>query len=46
MNKKEAQELIEVLSQAINMSDKLDLPYGDNLFEMITEIWDRYDLND
>lgn len=46
MNKNEVQELLKVLSQAINLSDKLDLGYGDELMQMIIEIKERYGIDD
>lgn len=46
MNKNEVQDLLKVLSQAINLSDKLDLGYGDELMQMIIEIKERYGIDD
>lgn len=46
MNKNEVQELLKVLSQAINLSDKLDLGYGDELMQMIIDIKERYSIDD
>lgn len=46
MNKNEVQELLKVLSQAINISDRLGLEYGDELMQMIIEIKERYGIDD
>lgn len=46
MTNKEVQELLKLLSKAINISDKLDLGYGDELMEMITEIKTKYGIDD
>ena len=46
MNKNEVQELLKVLSQAINISDRLGLDYGDELMQMIIEIKERYGIED
>jgi hypothetical protein len=46
MNKNEVQELLKVLSQAINISDRLGLDYGDELMQMIIEIKERYGIDD
>lgn len=46
MNINEARELVHLLSQAINISDKLGLSYGDDLLEMIQEINDKFELDD
>lgn len=46
MNNKEVMELLKALSQAINISDRLNLDYGDELMEMIVEIKDRYGIED
>ena len=46
MTNTEVQELLNLLSQAINLSDRLDLGYGDELMEMIVEIKDFYGIDD
>lgn len=46
MNKNEVKELLKVLSQAINISDRLGLDYGDELMQMIIEIKERYGIDD
>lgn len=46
MNKKEVKELTKALSQAINISDELDLEYGDIFFEAIVAINEYYGIDD
>lgn len=46
MKKSEVQELLKLLSQAINISDRLNLGYGDELMEMICEIKEQYNIED
>ncbi len=46
MTNTEVQELLKLLSQAININDRLDLGYGDDLMEMIIEIKDFYGIDD
>ena len=46
MNNKEVMELLKLLSKAINISDKLDLGYGDELMQMIADIKDLYGIED
>ena len=46
MTNTEVQELLKLLSQSINLSDHLNLGYGDDLMEMITEIKDFYGIDD
>lgn len=46
MTNTEILELLNLLSQAINLSDRLNLGYGDDLMEMITEIKDFYGIDD
>lgn len=46
MTNAEVQELLKLLSKAINISDKLNLSYGDELMDMIAEIKDFYGIED
>lgn len=46
MTNTEILELLNLLSQAINLSDRLNLGYGDDLMEMIAEIKDFYGIDD
>ena len=46
MKNTEVLELLNLLSQAINLSDRLNLGYGDDLMEMIAEIKDFYGIDD
>ncbi len=46
MTNTEVQELLKLLSKAINLSDRLNLGYGDELMEMIVKIKDFYGIDD
>lgn len=46
MNNTEVQELLILLSKAINISDRLNLGYGDDLMQMIADIKDFYGIDD
>lgn len=46
MTNAEVQELLILLSKAINISDRLNLGYGDELMEMIAEIKEIYGIED
>ena len=46
MSSQEVKNLLKALSDAINISDRLNLDYGDTLADMITEIKERYEIND
>lgn len=46
MSNKEVMELLKLLSDCINISDRLNLDYGDDLMEMIQEIKDKYGIED
>lgn len=46
MNNAEVQELIKILSDAINICDKNNLPYGDELMEIIVNVKDYYNIED
>ena len=42
----EIKKLLKMLSDCINISDRLGLEYGDGLREIITEIKERYEIED
>lgn len=46
MGKNEILELLKMLSQAINISDRLSLGYGDELMQIICEIKEQYNIED
>lgn len=46
MSNKEVKELLKALSDAINISDRLNLEYGDTLADIITEVKERYNIED
>ena len=46
MTNAEVQELLILLSKAINISDRLNLGYGDDLMQMIADIKELYGIED
>lgn len=46
MSKTEINDLLKALSDAINISDRLNLEYGDTLADIITEVKERYNIED
>lgn len=46
MSKKEIFDLLKLLSDAINLCDKLNLSYGDELMQMICDIKEFYGIED
>jgi len=46
MTNKEVKELLKLLSQAINICDRLNLEYGDELMEMIADIKETFGIDD
>ena len=46
MSKKEVMELLKLLSDCINISDRLNLDFGDELMEMICKIKETYGIDD
>lgn len=46
MSSQEVKNLLKALSDAINISDRLNLEYGDTLADIITEVKERYGIDD
>lgn len=46
MSNKEVKELLKALSDAINICDRLNLRYGDELMQIIIEVKEIYKIDD